>query len=579
MSTDTLASVIGTDNASPVINAYKEFHIWSMDEIWLGGPGTGKYVPKIKDVVFEILGDEITEYIVVGINEVTLVPIFRQRDISKLTQQLSDNDILFGVGPGTQSDTYRTYVNKTVQPHRMVVDARLKVAGSATTYAKIFKGADVSSGGRVISGIYNQSGQIISENIPLELVAFDTITNHSIKVIPPCYTTEDLTNGELVTAVLYDAAGFVVSKRQLLIELTDFIRSTDASRRYVIGISLETPFLSATNNHELNYPLNVPLNAINLIGVVNYSDGSFSRMAVDGTRFEIEGLEAFAATILGQRAKLVLKYRLAANELASGVYTPQQAGGDTHISEIFTIITGQQNGNYAVQLYCYPVWIDAVSGYRLEWFLYDLDRSISYRVTPNVTIQGTTVAFDPKLYGVKQTINAQVNLRDVNGTYKNFTHVQYMDITLNKAGTGRPDFNFLPNWSIGVVAGIQPQYGQDVYATFIRQTSNLYKVKLLGASNTLQAWLDKVYKPTHPLLNTYDESVAPTPTHFQVLAGNNPVQEFTIDQWNVEIQMNQAVANNGTLFIKFIKRTTDGDLQLSAAGFPLFQTDTNGNYI
>lgn len=576
MSTGTPANVIGTDNVSPVINAYKEFHIWSMDEIYRGGAGTGKYVPKVKDVVMEIIGDTITNYIVMSINEVTLVAVLRQQDTSKLTEQLTENDILFGVGPGTQSDTYRCYVDKSVQPYRITVDARLRVNGSMCQWAKIFKGADVSEAtGVVVAGVYNQQGQIVSENIPLELVESSTSVPHAVKCIQTAKTVFDLVDGEVVTAVLYAADDFVVSKRQLLIENTAFIRSTDSSKRYVVGISLETPFLSAQENRQIDYPLNVPLNAINLMGIVEYSDGSRVRLAVDGTRFSVSGLDAYAATIIGQKTSIVLKYVLQSNETAYGPYI----GSENHVSETYQIRTVDAVGNYAVQLFPYPVWIDAVQGYRLQWFMYDLDRSVQYDVTPNVTINGSVRVFDPKLYGVKQTLSVSLNLRDVNGTYKNFIHVQFVDVQLNKSGTSRPDFDNVSNWEIATVAGKTPMFGRDAYATYVRVSANLYKVKVMGAMNTQAAWLDKVYRPTNPLVDTYKESQAPDPTHFKVIVGNNVVQEHPLNEWNFELQFNQPVPNNGTLFLKFLKRTVDGDLQLAVAGLPLFQVDTSGNFI
>ncbi len=574
---NALATVVGTDNVAPVYDADQRWRIWNMREIYLGGVGFGKYVPKVGDLVMSVDGAVVTTNIVVSINEVTLIPVFRQQDTSHLTEQLSEYDILFGVGPGTQSDTYRIYLDKSVQPYRLTVDARLRVGGSMCQWAKIFKGADTSEeSGVVVGGVYNQQGQIISENIPLELVASDTITNHAIKVVSTCKTTFDMPDGELVTCVLYDADGFVVSKRQLLVDNTAFIRSTDSSRRYVAGISLETPFLSEQVNRQVDYPLNVPLNAINLIGVVEYSDGARVKMPVDGTRFQVSGLDAYAATIIGQKTPIVLKYKLQANELAYGVQFGQS---ENHIAESYDIRTVDIVGNYAVKLFAYPVWIDAVSGYRLEWFLYDLDRSISYNVTPNVVINGTVTPFDPKLYGVKQTISVNVNLREVNGSYKNFIHVQYLDITLNKPGSSRPDFDQVPNWEVASTAGATPAFGRDVYATFVRQNANLYQVKVMGATNTQAAWLDAIYKPTRPLFNPQTETQGLTPTHFIVLAGNNAPQEHLISEWNTTMAMNQAVANNGTLFIKFIKRTVDGDLQLAAVGLPMFQVDSSGNFI
>ena len=88
-----------------------------------------------------------------------------------------------------------------------------------------------------------------------------------------------------------------------------------------------------------------------------------------------------------------------------------------------------------------------------------------------------------------------------------------------------------------------------------------------------------MYAPLNPIVDTYHESQPPVPTHFTVQAGNNLVQEHPMSEWNTEFQMNQPVPNNGTLFIKFIKRTVDGDLQLAAAGLPLFQVDTSGNFL
>lgn len=575
MSTElTLATVLGTDGVAPVYNPTGRWEQWNINEIYLGGPGAGKYVPKVGDVVYTVTGQAISRQIVVSINEVTLVPVLIDEDISRITQSLTEFDILFGVGPGTQSDTYRCYLDKSVQPYRLTVDARLTVAGSMCAYAKIFKGADVSAAtGVVIAGVYNQSGVITSENIPLELVARNTLENYAIKAVSSCHTVQDLPDGELITVVLYRADGIEVSKRQMLIENTAFVRSLDASMRHVVGISVETPFLSASVGDQIDYPLNVALNAINLMGVVNYSDGSSVRMAVDGTRFAVQGLEAYAATIVGQTTQLVLKYKLASNEIAYGPYLGQEG----HIAQPIEIRTVNVVGSYSVQLFAYPVWIDAVSGYRLEWFLYDLDRSISYNVTPYVTIYTSTRVYDPKLYGVKQTLQVGVNLRQVNGSYKNFTHVQFIDIQLNKVGSERPLIDNAPNWQVASVAGTTLMFGQGCWATYYRPTSNVYQVKVKGAATTQAEWLTNNYVRTNPLVNGFSETVAPTPTHFQLIVGDL-VQEHAVSEWDQTFQFSQGPVNNGTSFLKFIYRTSEGDLYLAAAGLPTYQVDVSGNY-
>lgn len=569
-----IASVVGTDNYSPVYNPDSRWQIWNMNEIYLGTVGWGKYVPKVHDEVHEIIGATITCYIVVEINLVTLVPVFRQEDSSTVTQPLSEDDILFGTGPGTQSDTYRVYIDKSVAPYRLAVDARLSVGGSLVNACKIFRGANVSTSGVVISGIYNANGQLVSENIPLELVASETLTVHAIKAVMPCHTTANLDNGDLVTAVFYDALGFVVSKRQLLVENTSFIRTTDANRRYVVGIDLECPFLTSTNSRLIRYPVNVPLNALNLIGVVNYSDGSARKLAVDGTKFSVAGLSSYAATSVGQRSPIVLKYALSVDEVAYGV----SVGSDSHISEFYEIETANTDGAYAVQLYAYPVWVSAVEGYRLEWFLYDLDRGIRYPVTALVTVDPTIKTFNPRQYGVKQILRAKINLKAVNGTYRLFYHVQYLDILLNMPGTDRPGVEKIPNWNVAVTSGLTPPYGESAYATYYRRATNAWDVKISGGLLTQAAWLTAVYRTTSPLFDNQRESAAPAPTHFILESGANSA-EYPISAWDDMITLNGTLQNNSTLLLKFFKRTTDTDLHLSVAGMPLYAVDDVGNYL
>lgn len=567
------ATVIGTDNVSPVINTSTRWQIWNMNEIYLGTVGAGKYVPAIGDEVHEIVGSLLIRYIVIDINATTLVAVMRQESTTTETNALSQDDILLGVGPGTPSDTYRVYLDRSVMPYRLSVDARLFVGGSLTAACKLFKGANIADSGIVVSGVYNQNGQLISEAVPLELVGRDTLINHAIKVVAPCHTTADLVNGELVTAVLYDAQGFVVSKRQLLVENTGFIRSADANRHFVVGISLETPFKSVANDRLIQYPLNVPLNAINLVGVVHYNDGSSSRLAVDGTRFSVAGLDAYAATVVGQKNELVLKYALGPNEVAYGAYV----GTDTHISEIYTIQTANASGSYAVQLYAYPVWVDLVTGYRLEWFLYDLDRGIRYSVTPHVRVNTAVRAYDGKAYGQMQTLSVSINLRDVNGTYRNFIHVQYLDFLLNKPASGRPNLDHVPNWNVSVKSSQLVPFGQNVYATYLRMGVNMWLVKLDAGLSTYEAWLDRFYWPTAPLFDPYRETRAPLPTHFTLVAGGTSV-EYPVSAWNGALRVNQSLTNGSTVFLKFFTRTVDTDLHLSVAGASLFQVDANGNF-
>lgn len=566
------APVIGLDNKSPVYNPEGLWQVWNMNQVYLGTMGDKKSVPKVGDVVVEITGRSKVDYIVHAIDPITFVPVLLPVNNNLQTTEIDADDILFGVGPGTVSETYRVYIDESVTPFRLTVDKRLRIHGSTCSSVKIFKGRNTSNGGIVISRLYDQNGTFTTDIIPLEVVSTDNLTNLSTKSVSTAFTQNNLEDGELVTVVAYDANGFVVSKRQCLVEKTGFVNGTDAFKKYVTHISLETPFLSITTNKLIEYPINVPLNTLNLMGVVHYSDGSIRRMSVDGDPFTVMGLDNYSASIVGEQSQLVLKYDLLDSEY--GV-----ANDARFITDVWNIRTVTTNGHYGTQLFCYPVWINEMSGYSLEWYLYDLNRSASYLVTNKVVYSANKPVFNPLQYGVKQTLSVSVNLRLVNGNYNNFNHVQFVDVTLNKHGSGRPDIDNVSNWSVSQVSSSGLIYGNDEYATYKRENANLWHLRLAPEHTVKAIWLEKVYKNNGPLFDPVIELKAPEPTHFVVLGSNGVNQEFSISQWNSQLDITSPLTNNNTLFVKFINRTIDTDLQLAIVGFNLFQVDTNGNFV
>jgi hypothetical protein len=564
-----IGSITGTDNIAPIYNPNGRWQTWNLDEIYLGTVGSGKYIPKINDVVVQVAGTNLTFYVVVDINATTLVAVLRQATGLEGNGTFTDQDILLGVGPGTQSDTYRMYVDKSVTPYKINVDARLKVAGTMCSWCKIFKGSDIGANGIVISRMYDQNGTLLSENIPLEVAATDLLINTSIKVVSPAFTNSDLQDGEVVTAVLYDNAGFVVSVRQLLVKNTAFIRSTDSSKKYIVGIALKSPFLSVTNDRLINYPINVPLNGLNLTGQVTYSNGEVIEYPVDGTKFSIFGFETYVATLVGQTIPLVLKYSVAPNEIAYNL----TVGSDLHIAEQYTATTLNLDGSYNIKLFAYPVWIDDISGYRMEYYMYNLDRNIKYNVTPYVSINTNISLFNPTLYGTMQRLSVSLNIRNANNAYVNYIHVQSIDVVLNKRGSERPN-----NWTIGYNPDQSPRYGVNTFATAFFINTNVWKVKVNSGYTDLPTWLTNIYQKTLPLFNASTELVAPDPNFFAIINGGNRF-EYPIASWNDDIIINGTVVNSSTLFVEFFKRTNTNDLRLAVAGLPMYYVDSSNNYI
>lgn len=561
MANNPTTGVVGIDGVEPVYEPDARFTTWALQEVYLGQNGAGKYVPKVNDLVVD--RDVYKWYKCISIDQSTLVPHLIDAKAPGQNDTLTDLDQFLGVGPGTVTDTFRAYLNKNVQPHSLTVEQRIYIKGSRSETAKIFRGSDASGNAKVISQIYNQNNEVIGNSIRLELASIDG-QNIATKSVPTCYTMEDMPNDEIVTLVAYADDGQVVAKCQLLVENTQFVPNADASTKYVVGISLESPFLSQADPSVISFPVNMPLVGLSLIGVVHYSDGSASRMPVDGNRFSIFGFNGFVATQVGQTIPLVLKYLLANNEVAYGVSTTPDRG----LVRNYKAITSNRDGMYSPKLFGYPVWIDPINGYRMEWFLYDLDRNLSILATPYVTFTSNSPAFNPTLYGYKQSVIAQVNLKDVNVSSRNIQHVQPIDIILRQQGNARTT-----NWAIGFDPGQDIFFGDNnnhVASTYVND--NLTKVDITSGETTLEAWLQRMYWLTKPLHDPSRETAAPTPTYFSVGTRDWEVA-YPIAQWNQQLTLGHAVANNSTLFIKFFVRTADSDVQLAMAGVPVWQVN------
>ncbi|BDD79545.1 hypothetical protein [Burkholderia phage FLC9] len=560
------AQVTGTDGVVPIYDPDGRWQTWSLEQIFVGGPGTNMYVPNPKDYV--VNPDTNEWYKVAAVDQTTLLSTLVPLS-STAIGAFDPSDLLMGVGPGTQSDTYRCYLDTSVMPYRAAVDVRLQVAGTMASYAKVFRGAILGTSGQVISAFYDQSGNLLGENVPLELVATDNVANVSIKVVKPFYTKVAMVDGEIITVVIYAADGTVLSKRQLLVENTAYIRTTDASEKYVTGIAMSSPFLSSSDPTTLQYPINVPKAGLNLMGIVEYSDGTTAQMPVDGTKFSLMGLDNYVATIVGQKFPLVLKYSLSANEIVYGASANTDgSGGAAFITESFKATTLNMDGAYTVKLFCVPVFIDSVNGWRLDWYLFNLDRNVAQLVTPYVKFATNSPAFLPKGYGVNQQIQVQLTLSDVNPSFKNVQFTETIGIILNRDGTDQTG----TNWTISYDPGQTPAYGANTHAvtTFVNQ--NLMQVKIDQGLTDQEAWLDQVYYPAKPLTDPTQETMPPVPNMFSFVLPSGDV-EFPISQWNSQLALSSVVANGGTLLVKFFLRTSENDLELALCPMPVWQSN------
>ena len=542
----------GSDGHPPQYEPDSCWKIFGLHEVWMGPttPGLNHFVPKLLDYVLDV--ETYETWRVDALDPVTLIPTLTPIKPKGLTFAIDETDVLYGVDASNDGQTWLAYLNTSVTPHTLTVDQRLHIDGTLSSYAKIFFGTDTNATtGEVISKMYDASGNFLSSKIPLELCALDGKTNYAVKAVKRCYVTTAFKDAEILTVVVYADDGHVVTKRQLKVLNTNTIADVNDGLKYITSIDLECIWMSNLVTDQINYPLNIPMDALNLTGVVTYSDGTTVREAVGTNKFMMLGLDGRLSSITGQPHELVLSYRLSDTETSIG---PMVTNG--RIVKPYTILTTNPNDSISVKLFGYPFWVSDVSGYEMRWFLLNMSRNVFFEVTSYVKFAENSGAFEPLKYGYVQRKTVTLNLRDVSGSFIPFVHTQVVDIILNQAANSDP----VDCWLVGTEASdTYPRFGVGVYGKKVDKLVNFG-----GDFETQDAWLEAYYWRTRPLVDTTTELKAPKPTHF-IVTYNGLVTEWSIDDWNKNLQIAEVVTSKSTAFIRFIKRTAAGDLQLSYA--------------
>lgn len=534
---------------SAQLDPNRGFRLWAADEIFRSGHDG--FVPNIGDLVVDLT---------TGFRRITDVNYttgesqsvaWRIPDINGVTGE----DILLGAGPGHVSESFRIYIDENVFPHTLTFDGRLKIHGTAAREVKVFRGADISLDGDVVSRMYDQGGQLLGENIPMETVKDSVGVSLGYKVPVVGHTVADIATGELLTAVVFNDEGSVLSITSLLAERTGYVRRAQAAALYVVDVRIESPYLD-TASDELRVPINLPLSNVAMEGVVTYSDGRQVRVPIDGTKMRVDGLNNYVSTVVNQTVPVVLKYTLSPSEVN---YTGM-TGSEHHVARSYTVRSIEVDGAHTVKLFSYPSWNSNTNAYELTHWMVNLDRNVCRNVTPFVTITQQSNPFNPNRYGTLQELSFVMNLKDAMPSLRDYQHVQTVGISLIGPGT---DTGTL--WTTEFSPNQTPPYGWGLEARMEFVNAGNWRMTLDSDETSRANWLSKVYRNLEPLYDENVETYAPEPTHFRVHFKNTTV-EYGIGQWEAEMIVPNDYQPGETLLVSFIHRLVGQDLMLGVAG-------------
>ena len=538
----------------PIINPDRGFTVWNKPQIYTGPMGAGRIVPNVDDAVLDWSQGWFR---VVSVHPVTHESTLDPVDFNKFNGGVIAEDALLSSGPVTYSESFRIHVNNTVTPHTVNFDGRLYMNTDNAHHVKIFKGVDISPTGHVISAMFNPSNVLISEDIPMVYVVLPTGTNVGVKSPDKGYLIEPLTNGEMVTAVFYDALGDKISQYRVITDVSDFVHTNDLGKQYVVSTELLTNFLSPTDDHLVECPINMALSSLGMQGRVWYNDGTHLDLPIDGNRFMLLGLDGYLPSHLGARAPLVLKYTLGVNEYGYGL---TGVLNDRFRIENYAVTAIQRHAAYDVKVFVLPKWNTGTGQWGLEYYLYNLERSQLWNVTSLVQLSASSGTFNGGLLNTTQILTISLNLESVDPSFDYYLYTQRFIVSLRASGSNTTvDTYWLLQYETDVFNG------SGVHALISGQPGipGQYRLNLSLNFTEVDDWLNKVYWPTKPLYHVGSELAPPTPTHVRVKIDPSFTRELTLTDAILFIEnITTALTPGMTVRLEFFQRTPSVDYEL-----------------
>ena len=132
-------TVQGSDGQKPNYDPNALFRIWDKGVLFMGPTDValGKWVPKIFDYAIDLTINKW--YQVIDVDQVTLTPTFRALD----DEETAGLETIL-VGTGDQPKTMIAHFDTNQLPYSLSLDSRHYINGSENTYARVFRGSDVS---------------------------------------------------------------------------------------------------------------------------------------------------------------------------------------------------------------------------------------------------------------------------------------------------------------------------------------------------------------------------------------------------------------------------------------------------
>jgi len=488
-------------------NPDRGFRSWHISEVYIGPTGTGLIVPNINDLIVDYNNG------LLRVSDVSpapgYIPLMVQWDPTQVTASMS-GDINY-----QPSASERAFYDSVSDPKTITIDDRYISNGSDGIVAKLFLGTDTSPNtGKVISLELDVGGNVIGENVPLELVENNPVRKRP-SVIP---VATNLLAGETVTLAIYRADGGISGVHTFIVTDSTAIRSIGAATNAITGITIVTSMLAADT---IEVPINVSISGLDFTALLHYANGSTASIPIDGVKCKLHGINSFNTSLPGVPGTVVLSYYPDPTEPAINV-----SGGA--VSSAYPIVVKPNALNNGFKIYISPKYNVTTGQYVNTYWLTNLDYDLLLELDPallTITMPlGATPNYTPNS-GV-QELTLSLVMSDVFSVgYTNYTFVQRVKISYGNAD------NVSTAWTIDYVGNQFEVYGIGTRFGF----SNLgtYPMQLISGELSVANWLTKLYSTIYPIYDNNTANVVRTPTHFRLNYEGITGPDIPVNDWQL----------------------------------------------
>lgn len=505
----------------------QRFRVWSMDQMWFGGPETGKQVwPSVGDLVVESdVG--LWTVIEVGPTGIPKLEMFMRATIDPSLDRSNDS-IITALSEYQPSLATPAFYDTSKNPQEVTIDTAYPILDQEADKMIFYLGTDVDPATAIPVSQTFSGATVVNNDVALEPIS----PGNPIRR-PKVFTTRvPLQHQQLITGVVYKADGSSIGKRSFVIQESGTIRPGNASVVAVSQVTLKSDLIDPIDRNLINNDLNMPFVSTLTEAILHYTDGSTKEIPIDGNKCVLRGLQDVNWTQAVKPYNFSLMYFPdpdepyvnAVGETTSRLVTP------------YRLKNTYKTNDFSLKLFIIPVFQNVADGYKLTFRLADVERDLDVDVTDKVIVRKIGgVTFEPANYGAEQTLDCVIDMDEVApGQYPDFVFTERVVVTVNLPGILDKDpwvidYNTDGNnkFGLNMAASIGPGVGEPVRGNI--------RIHFGNGRGSEANWLHQLYHTIEPLFDTSALLEPVTPTHFKYRYEGLESEVYEVSQWNDEL--------------------------------------------